>query len=180
MRELFVPYGEDPGMASAEVERTLSLLGPEFNESLPYLRRYADQLLAFGREWLQAPRAAMAKPFTARFAGLPVRISAHRILSSDSVVNIQFVRTDPSGLYARQHKLLSWVLKQLAVAYPKYSFTGQLFILSTGKSESVSPSAYARSDYYTGIARGLAEHDFKAKPNAWECPRCRHFLYCPA
>lgn len=183
MRELFAPYGEEPGEPPAEVEMTLASLGPAFEDSVPHLRAYADQLIRSGRAWLGAQRIAMAKPFDITCAGIPLRVSPHRIskTNSGSVVKIEFVRVKPSGKLSRQHKILKWVLKYMAEAYPQYSFQGRIYVLSTGKEESVSPYGRLPDDFFlVPIAQALMAGNFEAKPNIWECPKCRHFLHCPA
>lgn len=183
MRELFAPYGDEPGESPAEVEKVLASLGPAFKDSVPHLRAYAHQLLGHGRAWLGTSRAAMAKPFDIECAGIPLHVTPHRITKSHSglVVRIEFVRAKPSGKLSRQHKILRWVLKYLTEAYPKQSFQGSVYVLSTGIEESVSP--YGRlpdSFFLVPIAQALMADSFEAKPNPWECPKCRHFLHCPA
>lgn len=181
MRELFAPYGQEPGTPPPEVDLVLASLGPAFKDSLPHLRAYADQLLATGRNWLGAQRAAMAKPFDITCAGLPLHVSPHRITKSGSVVTIEFVRIKRSGKLSRQHKTLKWVLKYLAEAYPKLSFQGRIFGLSAGTEESVSPYGRLPDDFFlVPIAKALMNGNFEAKPNPWECPKCRHFMHCPA
>jgi hypothetical protein len=97
------------------------------------------------------------------------------------MVKIEFVRVKPSGKLSRQHKTLKWVLKYMAEAYPRYSFQGSIFVLSTATEESVSPYGRLPDDFFlVPIAQALMAGDFEAKPNPWECPKCRHFLHCPA
>ncbi|VBY40112.1 UvrD/REP helicase [Burkholderia pseudomallei] len=183
MRELFAPYGEEPGEPPAEVEKVLASLVPSFKDSVPHLRAYADQLLRSGRAWLGTQRAAMAKPFDIECGGIPLHVSPHRITktNSGSMVKIEFVRVKPSGKLSRQHKTLKWVLKYMAEAYPRYSFQGSIFVLSTATEESVSPYGRLPDDFFlVPIAQALMAGDFEAKPNPWECPKCRHFLHCPA
>jgi len=181
MRELFSAYGEAPGEPPGEVERTLASLGPGFTDALPHLRAYADQLLGAGRKWLEAPRAAMAKPFDVTCAGLPLHVRPHRISQSGSVVTIEFVRAKPSGKLARQHKVLRWVLKYLAENHPRYSFTGSIYVLSTEAADSVAPYGRLHTNFFlVPIAKALMEGNFNAQPNPWECPKCRHFMHCPA
>lgn len=183
MRELFVPYSEEPGEPPAEVEKVLASLSSAFKDSVPHLRAYADQLRGFGREWLGNNRAAMAKPIDIECAGIPLHVTPHRITKTNSglVVKLEFVRIKPSGIWSRQHKVLKWVLKYLAEAYPRYSFQGSIFVLSTGAEESVSPYGRLPDDFFlVPIAEALMAGNFEAKPNPWECPKCRHFLHCPA
>ncbi len=181
MRELFAPYGQEPGVAPPEVDRVLASLGPAFNDSLPHLKAYADQLLATGRIWLGAQRAAMAKPFEIKCADIRMSVSPHRVRKSGSVVTIEFVRAKPSGKLSRQNKAMKWILKYLSEAYPGRSFQGQLFVLSTGSEESVSPYGRLPDNFnLVSIAQGLMSGHFAASPNQWECPKCRHFVYCPA
>lgn len=183
MRELFVPYGQEPGEPPAEVEKVLASLGHAFNDSVPHLRAYADQLRGFGRGWLGTKRAAMGKPFDIECSGVPLHITPHRTSKSQSglVVKLEFVRIKPSGKWSRQHKVLRWVLKYLAEGYPRYSFQGSIFDLSTGTEESVAPYGRLPDDFFlVPIAQALAAGKFEAKPSSWECPKCRHFLHCPA
>ncbi len=181
MRELFAPHGEEPGTPPTEVEKVLASLGPAFRESLPHLRAYADQLLSSGRAWLGTQHAAMAKPFGVKCAGIPLHVSPHRITKSGSVVKIEFVRVKPSGKLSRQHKTLKWVLKYLTEAYPSLSFQGRIFVLSTGTEESISPYGRLPDTFFlVPIAQALMAGNFEAKPNPWECPKCRHFMHCPA
>jgi len=181
MRELFAPYGEDPGTKPKEVEPVLASLEREYRAARSFLREYAHQLLAAGQKWLGAPRAAMAKPVAVNCGGLHLRVSPHRIDSDGSVVTLHFVRTRPSGVAKRQFRVLRWMLKYLAESHPKYSFLGNITVLSTDRSESVSPYGRLPEDFFlVPIANALAAGDFQARPNRWDCPKCRHFLYCPA
>ncbi|KQW39037.1 UvrD-helicase domain-containing protein [Rhizobacter sp. Root404] len=181
MRELFAPFGETLGKAPAEVDRVLASLAPAYKESLPYMKAYADQLLVTGRGWLGAQRSLMATPFDITCAGISLRVSPHRTTKSGSQVTVEFVRIRPSGMYSRQHKTLRWVLKYLGEAHRQYSFTGSIFVLSTGVAESVSPYGRLPDDFFLiPIAKSLMAGNFEAKPNSWECPKCRHFMHCPA
>lgn len=180
MRELFVRYGETPGASPGEVDRVLSNLGADYLDAVPYLRAYANQLLTTGRDWLGVQRAAIAKPFDVTCAGLPLRVSPHRITRSGNVRTIEFVRTRPAGKLGRQKAALRWMLKHLAAAYPKYSFTGSIFVLSTGKTDTFYPDGRNfTNQWVVTAANGLMAGDVTAAPNQWECPKCRHFLYCP-
>lgn len=181
MRELFVPHDTDPGEPPREVERVLASFGPELRESLPYLKAYADQLLASGRSWLGMPRTAMAKPFQVTCAGLPLVVSPHRISKSDSTITIEFVRTNPPGKVSAQRTALKWVLKYLSEAHRQYSFKGSLYSLSNGASETVFPYGRLPDDFVlVPVANGLKAGDFQAQPAPWACPKCKHFMYCPA
>jgi hypothetical protein len=183
MRELFVPHGHDVGASPGEVEAVLASLAPAYADSIPHLRAYADQLLATGRTWLGQPRAAMAKPQIVNCAGLPLEVAPHRVTKSKdgAVMTLEFVRVKPPGQLARQQKVLRWVLKYLAEKYPKCSFTGSIFVLSTGQAESVSAYGRLPDDFFlVPIAQRLMAGDFGAKPNARECAKCRHFMHCPA
>lgn len=183
MRELFVPYDHPVGTPPREVDAVLVSLGPAYADSIIHLRAYADQLLKTGRDWVGQPRAAMAKPQVVTCAGLPLEIAPHRVTKSSdgSVITLEFVRVKPSGRLARQHKALKWVLKYLAEKYPKYSFTGSIFVLSTGQAESVSAYGRLPDDFFlVPIAQRLMAGDFEVKPSGWECSKCRHFMHCPA
>lgn len=181
MRELFAAHGEEPGEPPGEVDRVLASLAPIFMDALPHLTAYAEQLLGAGRKWLRTRRAAMAKPFDVTCADLPLRVRPHRISRSGSVVKIEFVRTKPSGKLARQYKVLRWVLKYLAEKHPANSFLGSIFVLSTEAVESVAPYGRLPADFFlVPIAKALMAGNFNAQPNPWECPKCRHFMHCPA
>lgn len=183
MRELFVPYGQPVGTPPGEIDAVLASLGPAYADSIPHLRAYAEQLLKAGRDWLGQPRAAMGKPQVVTCAGLPLEVTPHRVTKSSdgSVMTLEFVRAKPPGKLARQKKALRWVLKYLSEKYPKHSFTGSIFVLSTGQAESVSAYGRLPDDFFlVPIAQRLMAGDFEAKPNGWECPKCRHFMHCPA
>lgn len=181
MRELFVPYGADPSAPANDVDVVLASLGSAFKDSLPHLRAYADSLLAAGRQLLRVPRAAMAKPFHVVCDGLPINVMAHRISSSGNAYTISFVRTKPAGRLARQRSAIQWMLKHLATAHPSYSVSGRLHVLSTGEVEHLRPDSRTYiSKFPTLAAAGLLAGDFEARANQYECPKCRHFLHCPA
>lgn len=181
MRELFVPHGEDPSTKADDVDKVLASLGHAFKDSVPHLRAYADSLLAEGRRWLGTHRAAMATPFQVTCAGLPLEVRAHRILKNNNVYTIEFVRTKPPGMLRRQSSTVRWMLKHLAQANPKYSFMGSIHVLSTGEPESLWPDGRSfNNKFATVAAEGLLHGNFEARPNQWECPKCRHFLHCPA
>jgi hypothetical protein len=181
MRDLFVPYGDDAAASSEEVERVLSNLGGDFKDALPHLRAYADRLLASGRRWLGCQRAVMAQPFDVNCDGLTLRLSPHRISGSDKVLAIEFVRTRPAGKVRRQQSSLKWMLKHLMAAHKGYSFSCRIFVLSTGETETVySDSPHFVNNHVATAVHGILAGDVAAKPSPWECPKCRHFLYCPA
>lgn len=181
MDELFAPYGADPSVPSVAVSKALTSMAMTYKDAMPHLKLYAEHLLANGRKWLAADRIAMAKPVDVTCAGLPMRVSAHRIIRNGSAVTIQFVRTKPSGRWTRQQKVIRWVLKYFTEAYPKNTFVGQIYILSTGSVESVSPYGRSFEDSFLGpMAKKIQSGDFTPKLSSWECPRCRHFLHCPA
>ncbi len=181
MRELFVPYGADPSVAADDVEGALASLGQAYRDSLPHLRAYADGLLSAGRSLIREQRAAMAKPFQVTCAGLQINVTAHRITSSGGTYTIHFVRTKPSGKLGRQRSAIRWMLKYLAASNPSLSFSARIHVLSTGEEETLRPDG-PRFDnkFAVAAADGLLAGNFEAKPNPWECPKCRHFLHCPA
>lgn len=181
MRDLFVPYGADPSTPAHEIDAVLKSLGIAYRDSLPHLRAYADQLLAAGQDWLGAPRAAMGKPFEVDCAGLMLRVAPHRRSAQGNAINIEFVRTKPAGRLRRQHYALRWMLKHLTQAHPGYSITASVYTLSTKERESLTPDSRTFNNTSVGnAARGLLSGVFDANPNQWECPKCRHFLHCPA
>jgi len=181
MRELFAPYGEAPAPTPGEVDRVLSTLPGELRDAAPHLREYANQLLGAGRSWLEAPRAAMAKPFEMTCEGLQLLVSPHRIRQSGDVVTIEFVRTRPARKLGRQKETIRWMLKHLSAAHPKLSFEGSIFVLSTGDTDNFIPDGRSFSNRRVSSAvKGLNAGNVAAVPNQRECPKCRHFLYCPA
>ncbi|SDY18519.1 Superfamily I DNA or RNA helicase [Variovorax sp. YR634] len=181
MRELFVPYGADPSVAANDVESTLASLGHAFKDSLPHLRAYADHLLAAGHSLMQAPRAAMATPFQVEYSGLHINVLAHRITSSGDTYTIHFVRTKPPSKLGRQRSAIRWMLKHLAAANKSLSFLARIHVLSTGEEETLWPDSPKFDNKFTvAAAEGVMGGAFEARPNPWECPKCRHFLHCPA
>lgn len=180
MRELFVPYGADPSVAADDVERVLASLGHAYKDSLTHLRAYADGLLLAGRSLIRAQRAAMAKPFQVTCAGLQINVTAHRISSSGDTYTIHFVRTKPSGKLGRQKSAICWMLKYLAAANKNLSFSARLHVLSTGEEETLWPDGPKWDNKFAmAAAEGLLGGNFEARPNQYECPKCRHFLHCP-
>lgn len=180
MRELFVPAGGDVYAPANDVVVELAMLTEEYEPARPHLLAYAMQLLDAGRAWSGAGRAAMASPIDVVCDGLPVRVTAHRVTQQDNVVTLHFVRAQPSSPYAKQHKILRWVLKCLNQQYRQYRFQGSLYVLSSRVSEHVYPYQDRGFDHLVEMGRELMEGRFPAKPNAWACAGCRHFLYCPA
>lgn len=125
----------------------------------------------------------MGKPVVVTCAGLPLEISPHRVTKSADgrAITLEFVRNRPPRSWSRQHQVVRWVLKYLCERYRDYSFAGSLFALSTGESYSVA--AYGRlpdTFVLVSVAKHLAAGDFAAAPSTWECPKCRHFMHCPA
>jgi superfamily I DNA/RNA helicase/Zn-dependent peptidase ImmA (M78 family) len=181
MRELFVSYGANPSVAADDVESTLSSLGYAYKDSLTPLRAYADSLLFAGRSLLCAQRVAMAKPFQVRCAGLQINVAAHRISKSGDTYTIHFVRTKPSGKLGRQKSSIRWLLKYLTAANTNLSFSARLHVLSTGEQETLWPDGPKWDNKFAmTAAEGLLAGNFEARPNQYECPKCRHFLHCPA
>lgn len=180
MRELFVPAGGDVSAPANDVAVELAMLTEEYEPARPHLLAYAVQLLDAGRAWSGAGRAAMASPIDVVCDGLPVRVTAHRVTRQDNVVTLHFVRAQPSSAYAKQHKILRWVLKCLNQQYRQYRFQGNLYVLSSRISEHVRPYQDLGFDHLVEMGHELMEGRFPAKPNAWACAGCRHFLYCPA
>ncbi|KMN48640.1 DNA helicase UvrD [Chromobacterium violaceum] len=180
MADLFAPHGTPAGSSPNSVDSALSSLTDIDKASLTHLQSYAEQLISNGRAWLAEHRVEMPKPIDITCNGMPLRITPHRVERTDYAVKLSFVRVRPFGRYTRQSKVLRWVLMQLAKAYPKYSFTGEIFTLSTGTSVSVSPYTRLTNDTFAASLKSLLAGDFPAKTGSWECPRCRHFTHCPA
>ncbi|MCK9381792.1 MAG: UvrD-helicase domain-containing protein [Sulfuritalea sp.] len=180
MADLFVPHGTLQRNTADTVPRILSSITDIDAASQTHLQAYAEQLLSNGRVWLKLQQVGMPKPVDITCDGMPLRIAPHRIEKTGSVVKVSFVRVRPFGRYTRQHKVLRWILMQLTTAYPKNSFTGEVFILSTGSSASVSPYVRLTNDTFTASLKSLVAGDFTPRTGSWECPRCRHFTHCPA
>ncbi|KRG70548.1 UvrD-helicase domain-containing protein [Pseudoxanthomonas dokdonensis] len=180
MRELFAPAGGDVSAPANDVAVELAMLAEEYEPARLHLSAYAMQLLDAGRAWSGVSRAAMASPIDVVCDGLPVRVIAHRVTRQDNVVTLHFVRAQPSSPYAKQHKILRWVLKCLNQQYRQYRFQGSLYVLSSRVSEHVYPYQDRGFDHLVEMGRELMEGRFPAKPNSWACAGCRHFLYCPA
>jgi hypothetical protein len=179
MADLFAPHGVLQRDAANAVAHTLRSLTDIDAASLTHLQTYAEQILSNSRDWLKAQRVEMPKPIDITCDGMPLRIAPHRIEKTGSVVKLSFARVRPSGRYTRQHKVLRWVLMHLARVNPKYSLTGEVFILSTGTSESVSPYTRLTKDTFAVSLKSLLAGDFTPRTGSWECPRCRHFMHCP-
>lgn len=179
MQDLFVPHGADPAVQGTSLSRVLGDLGPEFQEALPHLKGYGEQLLAAGRAWAGGQRIAMPPPIDVACDGVPVRVEPYRITRSPSTRTLEFVRVRPPSRLYRQRNALREVLQGLSRQYPTGSFIGTIHVLSTGATESVS-AGKPRGHGVSAMAASLSLANFEAKPNRWECPRCRHFLYCPS
>lgn len=179
IRELFT-NSATPSDSLNAVTRALDSLPEVDSASELHLRAYAKQLLENGRAWLGLQQIELPPAFDINCDGMPLRIAAHRVVTTGSVVKLSFVRIRPFGKYTRQHKVLRWVLMQLAKAYPRYSFIGEVFILSAGTSVSVSPYTKLTNDTFSVSLKSLLSGNFTPKSSSWECPKCRHFMHCPA
>jgi hypothetical protein len=113
----------------------------------------------------------------------PPGVSPHRATKPPDgrVFTLEFVRHKTPGRLSRQHQVLRWVPKYLGEHYPNHSFTGSLFVLSTGEAYSVVAYGRLPDDFVVAsVAIRLMAGDFAAAPSPWECPKCRHFMHCPA
>ncbi|MCK4786171.1 MAG: hypothetical protein KAV87_20605, partial [Desulfobacteraceae bacterium] len=180
LKDLFAPHDTVEDNYPDATTNTLNYISNIDAGSLEQLQLYAEQLLSNGREWLGAIRSKLPNPIEIICGGMPLRISPHRLEQNGSVIKLGFVRKHPYGYYKRQQKVLKWVLLQLNEAYPEYSFTGEIFILSTGALELVYPYSRYTYDTYLVNLKSLLSGDFNPKTGSWECPRCRHFMHCPA
>lgn len=73
------------------------------------------------------------------------------------------------------------MLKYLAAANTNLSFSARLHLLSTGEEETLWPDSPKWDNKFAmAAAEGLLVGNFEARPNQYECPKCRHFLHCPA
>lgn len=180
MRELFVPFGSDASAPVHDVEQELDQLSDEYAIARPHLRAYAEKLTQAGLAWTGGRRVAMAQPFDIDCDGLPMRIAAHRITRNGNVVTLHFVRAQPPSDYAKQHKVIRWLLKCLNQVHAPLRFQGSVYVLSTGETQHVPPYRDLGFDNLIRIGHDLVAGRFDAKPSAWACAGCRHFLYCPA
>ena len=181
MRELFVPFGGDTSQACDDVNRELAQLPAEYEGALPHLRAYADHLLAAGRTWSGTTRSQMGRPIEIECDGLPLCVTPHRLARNGDNFILHFVRIQPSSKGQKQIKVIKWVLKHLCAAHAPKRFQGQVHVLSTGQTEPVTPYNHLPPDFMlTRYAQNLSNGEFAAEPSPWNCPGCRHFLYCPA
>ena len=177
MRDLFTPHGEEED-ATDHLTSAIDSFSSAFQAAAPYLRAYGDQLLANGRKWLGQERAVMAKPFTIRCGDLPLRILPHRVTEDGDSVTLHFARARPPGKLKRQEDVLRWALYHLAQHRRNRLFMASVFVLSTGMTQSITPQR--RDRYNDPAAEGILAGQVEARPNAWECPKCRHFIHCPS
>ncbi len=182
MEDLFAPKGTteiDLQKSPDALERLFVSIAESDSSTLPHLRAYAAKLLANGRQWLGADRAALLGTVDVDCAELPVRLTPHHIFKSGSIITFQFFRARPFGKGTRQEKVLRWTLKQLAEMHPGKSLVFEVCILSTGATQSIAP--YKRvPDMLLQKASNLLARDFSQQEGAWDCAKCRHFVYCPA
>lgn len=182
MEDLFAPKGtsgSDLQKSPKALEHLLESLAESDSDSLPHLRAYATKLLANGRRWLGANRAALPGAVDVDCDGLQVRLTPHHIVKADSIITFRFFRARPFGKGTRQEKVLRWTLKQLAEMHPGKSIVFEVCILSSGATRSITP--YKRPpDMLLQKASNLLARDFAPQEGAWDCAKCRHFVYCPA
>lgn len=182
MKDLFAPKGtseSDLQKPPKAVERLFAALVESDSSTLPHLRAYATKLLANGRQWLGAEISALPGTVDVDCAGLHVRLTPHHIFKSGSIITFRFFRARPFGKGTRQEKVLRWTLKQLAEMHPGKSIIFEVCILSTGATQSIAP--YKRApDMLLQKASNLLARDFSPQEGAWDCAKCRHYVYCPA
>ena len=182
IEELFAPESsslddldESPG--------TLDQLFASFiewdNSVLLYLRAYAEQLLDNGRRWLGAARATLPGSVDVECAGVTVRLTPHQIFGTGPTYTLRFFRARPFGKGSRQEKVFRWMLRQLNDKHPDKSFNFEVCVLSTGDVIRITP--YQRPpDFLLNAIGKLRAKDYTPKLGGWDCPKCRHFMYCPA
>lgn len=182
MEDLFAPKGtseSDLQKPPKAVERLFAALAESDSSTLPHLRAYATKLLANGRQWLGAERSVLPCTVDVDCTGLPIRLTPHHTFKSGSVITFRFFRARPFGKGTRQEKVLRWALKQLTEIHPGKSLVFEVCILSTGATQSIVP--YKRApDMLLMKASNLLARDFSPQEGAWDCAKCRHFVYCPA
>ena len=177
MRELFSSPTDSQGPPTGEVESALAMLPSVYDDALPHLQAYGDQLRATGRTWLGTSHGVMPKPFTVPCGPVRLRVAPHRLSESGSVITLDFVRIKPSSRGANQQRAVRWMLRHLSAMRPERSIQARIFALATAKEESISDWGWTPDPSATDA---LLAGDFEAKPKPWNCPRCRHFMYCPA
>jgi superfamily I DNA/RNA helicase len=182
MEELFAPNGTSATellTSPGALARLFVSIANTDSLAIPYLRAYADGLLANGRHWLGADRTTLPGTIDVLCANLPIRLTPHQIIKNGSTYTVRFFRSRPFGKGTRQEKVLRWALKQLADTNPDKSIISEVCILSTGRINTIKP-------YRTppGIllqkASNFQNRNFNPQEEAWDCARCRHFVYCPA
>lgn len=182
MEELFAPNGTSETSLYKEpkdLEQLFASLLKTDSAAVPYLKTYAEKLLANGRRWLGADRVVLPDTVDVDCAGLPVRLTPHSILTAGSTITLRFFRARPFGKGARQEKVLRWTLKQLAEKYPRKSIVFEVCFLSTGTTRTIFP--YKKpAEMLLKKTLGFLAGDYSPQEGAWDCSKCRHFVYCPA
>jgi superfamily I DNA/RNA helicase/Zn-dependent peptidase ImmA (M78 family) len=182
MAELFAPHGstqEQLTKSPGVLEHVLAQIAEANSAAEPYLRAYAERLLANGRRWLGCKRSALPTPGQILLTELPVSLNPHQVLQVGNVTTLRFFRVRPMGQWSRHKNVLRWVNTTLSAALPGSSFVFEICALSNGEVTRVSPYTNVPSTM-TGSARALQAGIFAPKTGTWDCPKCRHFLYCPA
>lgn len=182
MEELFAPHETSESSlqkAPKVLEQLFIFLSETDASAMPYLKKYADKLLENGRQWLGADRVVLPSTVDVDCAGLPVRLTPHNLLIAGSTITFRFFRARPFGKGTRQEKVLRWTLKLLAEKYPAKSIIFEVCILSTGSTITIVP--YKKPpEMLLQKALNLLSGDYSPQNGAWDCSKCRHFMYCPA
>lgn len=181
MEELFAPKGTstaDLEELPKALDRLYASLVETDSVALTYLRAYADRLLDHGRLWIGADRVALPCTVDVNCGGLTIRLTPHHYSKTGSTITFRFFRARPFGKGTRQEKVLRWMLKQLIDKHREKSIIFEVCILSTGMTITIEPKR--PSDVLLQKVSNLLAGDFTPQKGAWDCAKCRHFVYCPA
>lgn len=182
MAELFAPHGstqEQLASSPGALNHVLLQIAEANSAAGRHMCAYSEVLLTNGRRLLGLERSVLPTPGQILLNNLSVSLNPHQILQVGNVTKLRFFRARPMGQWSRHKNVLRWANTTLSAAFPGSSFVFEICVLSTGEVTPVSPYFNVPSTM-TGPAQSLQAGIFAPKSGTWDCPKCRHFLYCPA
>lgn len=182
MLELFAPAGCTPGELTKSpgvLEHVLAQIAETDGAAETYMRTYAERLLTNGRHWLGSTRSTRPTPSEIWLTELPVRLNPQQVLQSGNAYTLRFFRARPLGKWSRHQNVLRWANAVLSSSFRDKSFVFEICALSNGEVTRVPPYIKVPPTM-TNPAQALVAGIFAPKVSNWDCPKCRHFLYCPA
>lgn len=183
MEEIFAAQGalaEELANSPGVLDRVLDDFAETEPQALPYLKAYAEMLMKNGRALLGRPRVTLPETVNLNCNGLTVTLAPHQMLRNGRVRTLRFFRARPVSDSSRQAKALRWMVRALGDLHRDLSFEIQVAILSTGQIVSISPYNWRIPDFLTEGAENIRAGTFTPNLGSRNCPRCRHFPYCPA